>query len=215
MRAMALRILVADDHGIVRRGLRELLESKRDWKVCAEATDGRDAVLQAQHHRPDVAVLDLGMPELNGVEAARRIRASLPETEILILSAHASEKLAREVLEAGARGYLLKEDADQDLLAAVDAVSQHRAFFTTKLATWIARQRSERSDRSGQSLLTPREREIVQLLAEGRSNKEVAATLGISAKTTETHRANIMLKLNLHSIAELVRYAIRNEIVHI
>lgn len=213
MRPMALRILVADDHGVVRRGLRELLESQKGWKVCAEAADGRDAVVQAQHHRPDVAILDLGMPELNGVEAARQIHASSPETEILVLSAHASEKLAREVLEAGARGYLLKEDADQDLMAAVDAVSQHRAFFTSKLAAWIARQRSERSERGGQNL-TPREREIVQLLAEGRSNKEVAITLGISPKTTETHRANIMLKLNLHSVTELVHYAIRNEIIH-
>ena len=214
MRTMALRILVADDHSVVRRGLRELLESRKGWKVCAEAADGRDAVVQAQHHRPDVAILDLGMPELNGVEAARQVHASSPETEILILSAHASEKLARDVLGAGARGYLLKEDADQDLLSAVDAVSQHRAFFTSKLAAWIARHRSERSDRSGQNPLTPREREIMQLLAEGRSNKEVASTLGISPKTTETHRANIMLKLNLHSVAELVHYAIRNEIIH-
>jgi len=212
---MALRILVADDHSVVRRGLRELLESRKEWKVCAEASDGREAVMQVQRHQPDVAILDLGMPELNGVAAARQIRADSSRTEILILSAHASEKLAREVLEAGARGYLLKEDADQDLLAAVEAVSQHRPFFTTKLITWIARQRNERNDGTGQNLLTRREREIVQLLAEGKSNKEVAATLGISPKTTETHRANIMLKLDLHSITELVHYAIRNEIIHI
>lgn len=211
---MSVRILLADDHSVVRRGLKDLLESRRGWKVCAEAADGRAAVAKAERHKPDIAILDIGMPGLNGVEATRQIRAVSPGTEILVLSAHASEKLAREILEAGGRGYLVKEDADQDLLAAVDAVRQHRPFFTSKLVAWVARQRQEGKDGTPRSLLTPREREVVQLLAEGKSNKEVAAILGISAKTTETHRANIMLKLNLHSITELVHYAIRNEMIH-
>lgn len=211
---MPVRILLADDHSVVRRGLRSLLESRKGWKVCAEAANGRAAVAEAELHKPDVAILDIGMPDLNGVETTRQIRSVSPVTEVLILSAHASEKLAREIVDAGGRGYLVKEDADQDLLAAVDAVRQHRPYFTSKLVGWVARQRPETGDKVSRSLLTPREREIIQLLAEGKSNKEVATILGISVKTTETHRANIMLKLNLHSITELVHYAIRNEMIH-
>jgi len=211
---MPVRILLADDHSLVRRGLKGLLESKKGWKVCAEAADGRAAVAEAKRLRPDVAILDIGMPELNGVEAARQIRAVSPITEVLILSAHGSEKLAREIFDAGGRGYLVKEDADQDLLAAVDAVRQHKPYFTPKLADWVARQMREPKGKTPRGRLTPREREIVQLLAEGKSNKEAATMLGISAKTIETHRANIMLKLNVHSITELVHYAIRNEMIH-
>jgi len=211
---MPVRILLADDHSVVRRGLKGLLESKKGWKVCAEAGDGRAAVAEAKRHRPDVAILDIGMPELNGVEAARQIRAVSPVTEVLVLSAHGSEKLAREIFDAGGRGYLVKEDADQDLLAAVDAVRQHKPYFTSKLADWVTRQMGEPTGKASRGRLTPREREIVQLLAEGKSNKEAATMLGISAKTIETHRANIMLKLNVHSITELVHYAIRNEMIH-
>jgi len=211
---MPVRILLADDHSVVRRGLKGLLESKKGWKVCAEAGDGRAAVAEAKRHRPDVAILDIGMPELNGVEAARQIRAVSPVTEVLVLSAHGSEKLAREIFDAGGRGYLVKEDADQDLLAAVDAVRQHKPYFTSKLADWVTRQLSEPTGKASRGRLTPREREIVQLLAEGKSNKEAATMLGISVKTIETHRANIMLKLNVHSITELVHYAIRNEMIH-
>jgi len=211
---MPVRILLADDHSVVRRGLKGLLESKKGWKVCAEAGDGRAAVAEAKRHRPDVAILDIGMPELNGVEAARQIRAVSPVTEVLVLSAHGSEKLAREIFDAGGRGYLVKEDADQDLLAAVDAVRQHKPYFTSKLADWVTRQMSEPTGKASRGRLTPREREIVQLLAEGKSNKEAATMLGISAKTIETHRANIMPKLNVHSITELVHYAIRNEMIH-
>jgi DNA-binding NarL/FixJ family response regulator len=210
---MSVRILLADDHSIVRRGLRNLLESRRGWKVCGEAADGRAAVSKAAQLKPDAAILDVGMPELNGIEATRRIREVSPDTEILILSAHASERLAREVLEAGARGYLLKEEADQDLLVAVEAIRKHRPYFTPRLGEWTTRQTKEpRSER--RSSLTPREREIAQLLAEGRTNKQVATALGTAVKTVETHRANIMLKLNLHSITELVHYAIRNEMIH-
>ncbi|HXX44799.1 MAG TPA: response regulator transcription factor [Candidatus Acidoferrales bacterium] len=211
---MPVRILLADDHSVVRRGLKGLLESKKGWKVCAEASDGRAAVAEAKRHKPDVAILDIGMPELNGVEAARQIRAASPLTEVLILSAHGSEKLAREIFDAGGRGYLVKEDADQDLLAAVDTVRQHRPYFTRKLSDWVARQMQESDCKAPRGRLTPREREIVQLLAEGKSNKEAATLLGISVKTIETHRANIMLKLNVHSITELVHYAIRNEMIH-
>jgi DNA-binding NarL/FixJ family response regulator len=211
---MPVRILLADDHSVVRRGLKGLLESKKGWKVCAEAGDGRAAVAEAKRLKPDVAILDIGMPELNGVEAARQIRAVSPVTEVLVLSAHGSEKLAREIFDAGGRGYLVKEDADQDLLAAVDAVRQHKPYFTSKLADWVTRQMGEPTGKASRSRLTPREREIVQLLAEGKSNKEAATMLGISVKTIETHRANIMLKLNVHSITELVHYAIRNEMIH-
>jgi DNA-binding NarL/FixJ family response regulator len=211
---MPVRILLADDHSVVRRGLKGLLESRKGWKVCAEAADGRAAVAKAERHQPDVAILDIGMPELNGVEATRQIRTVSPVTEVLILSAHGSEKLAREILDAGGRGYLVKEDADQDLLEAVDTVRQHKPYFTSKLADWVVEQRQQTNGKASRRQLTAREREIAQLLAEGKSNKEVATLLGISVKTAETHRANIMLKLNLHSITELVHYAIRNEMIH-
>jgi len=209
---MAIRILLADDHGVVRRGLRHLLESKKGWKVVAEAADGRSAVAKAELEQPDVAILDIGMPELNGVEALRQIRAVSPRTGVLVLSAHRSEGLARQILEAGGQGYLVKDDADEELFDAVEAAGQHKRYFSSQLADWAARRKNGASTSRG--ALTPREREIAQLLAEGKTNKEVAAILGIAVKTTETHRANIMLKLNLHSITELVHYAIRNEMIH-
>jgi len=212
---MPARILIADDHGVVRRGLKSLLESVKGWRVCAEASNGREAVSKAKLHRPNVAILDIGMPELNGVEATHQIRKLSPKTEILILSAHGSETLAREVLEAGACGYLVKEDADDNLLAAVDALLRHTPYFPFKTIEWIAREKLGGRRKTSRSLLTPREREIVQLLAEGKGNKEVASILGISTKTAETHRANIMLKLNLHSITDLVHYAIRNKMIHV
>lgn len=210
---MPVRILLADDHGVVRRGLKTLLESRKGWKVCAEAADGRAAIAQAKLRQPDVAILDIGMPQLNGIEATRQIRHVSPRTGILILSAHGSEKLAEEILDAGGQGYLVKEDADQDLLSAVEAVSQFKPYFSSNLVDWAARREKNKRGRARNSL-TSREREIAQLLAEGKTNKQVAATLGITAKTIETHRANIMLKLNLHSITELVHYAIRNEMIH-
>jgi len=210
-----LRILIADDHAVVRAGLRTLLESRTDWAVCAESSDGRDAVDKAAKLKPDVAVLDIGMPLLNGVEATRRIRAACPSTEILILTMHESDDLVQQVVEAGARGYILKDDADRVLLAAVDAVRHHKPYFSTRVSTPPSDSlASPACDLSRtRSRLTPREREILQLLAEGKSNKEVASLLGISVNTAEAHRANIMLKLNLHSLAELVHYAIRNNII--
>jgi DNA-binding NarL/FixJ family response regulator len=210
---MSVRILVADDHGVVRRGLRALLESRRGWKICGEAANGREAVERAKRLKPDVAILDIGMPGLNGVEATRQIRKVSPKTEILILSAHGSEKLALEVLEAGARGYVVKEEADQSLMVAVDALLRHVPFLTTRIAKLMAREKRSGHRKAPKGRLTPREREIAQLLAEGKTNKEVAVILGISAKTVETHRANIMLKLNIHSITDLVHYAIRNKMI--
>jgi len=215
---MPVRILIADDHHVVRTGLRALLESKAGWQVCAEATNGREAVEQAGQLNPDVAVLDIGMPLLNGVEATRQIRKLSPHTEILILTMHDSELLVQEVLEAGAHGYILKDDADRNLIAAVDALRRHKPFLSPRVSDAVSKAVQPSGEgftpqRVSRSRLTPREREIVQLLAEGKSNKEVAVVLGISVKTAETHRANIMLKLNFHSITELVRYALRNKMI--
>ena len=211
-----LSILIADDHAVVRAGLRTLLESRTLWQVCAEAADGRDAVEKAAKHKPHIAILDIGMPLLNGVEATRQIRKSSPSTEILILTMHESDDLVQQVVDAGARGYILKDEADRVLLAAVDAARHHKPYFSTRITpTRHDDLPSHPSDghRPARPRLTPREREILQLLAEGKSNKEVANLLGISVNTAEAHRANIMLKLNLHSLAELVHYAIRNQIV--
>lgn len=210
-----LRILVADDHHVVRTGLRALLESKTGWQVCAEASNGREAVQKAGELQPDVAVLDIGMPLLNGVDATRQIRKASPGTEILILTMHDSEHMIEGVLEAGARGYILKDDADRNLLAAVEALRRHKPYLSPRVSAAVSKGASltgaegERPSRR----LTPREREIVQLLAEGKSNKEIATYLNISVKTAETHRANIMLKMNFHSVTELVRYAVKNKII--
>jgi DNA-binding NarL/FixJ family response regulator len=210
-----LRILIADDHSVVRAGLRALLESRPGWEVVAEATDGRDAVDKATKHKPDVAVLDIGMPLLNGVEATRRIRSASPTTEILILTMHESDDLVQQVVQAGARGYVLKDEADRVLLAAVDAARQHKPYFSTRITSGRSAEELTPPDgtKVSRSRLTPREREILQLLAEGKANKEVATLLGISVNTAEAHRANIMMKLGLHSLAELVHYAIRNQII--
>ena len=213
---MPVRILVADDHQVVRTGLRALLESKSGWQVCAEAANGREAVEKAGQLKPDVAVLDIGTPLLNGVEATRQIRKLSPQTEILILTMHDSELLIQEVLGVGALGYILKDDADRNLVAAVDALRRHKPYLSSRVSESVSNPASADGtafNPSSRSRLTPREREILQLLAEGKSNKEVAGILGISLKTAETHRANIMLKLDFHSVTELVRYAVRNKII--
>jgi len=212
---MPLRILVADDHHVVRTGLRTLLESENGWEVCAEAANGREALEKAKELTPDIAVLDISMPLLNGVEATRQIRRLSPKTEVLILTMHDSESLIQEVLEAGALGYILKDDADRSLIAAVKSLQRHKPYLSTRVSdvfskTILSASNNSASDRRR---LTTREREVLQLLAEGKSNKEIAGLLGISAKTAETHRANIMLKLDFHSITELVRYAVRNKII--
>ncbi len=215
---MALSILIADDHDVVRRGLKSLLESRLGWEVCAEASDGREAVELVKKFEPQVVVLDVTMPELGGLEATRQILGVLPRTEILILTMHESEELVGEVLEAGARGYVLKTDTGRDLLRAVEAVSEHKPFFNTKIAEmvlhgYLDRKRQPVAARSQPGSLTAREREVIHLLAEGKSNKQVATILGIATKTAEAHRLNIMRKLNLHSIAEVVRYAVRNQLL--
>jgi len=209
-----LRILVADDHQVVRTGLRALLESKAGWQVCAEAANGREAVEKAGELQPDVAILDIGMPLLNGVDATRQIRKVSPLTEILILTMHDSEHMIQGVLDAGAHGYILKDDADRNLLAAVESLRKHKPYLSLRVsATAAAAQPSTDGIERPARRLTPREREIVQLLAEGKSNKEIATYLNISVKTAETHRANIMLKMNFHSVTELVRYAVKNKII--
>jgi len=212
----SIRILVADDHEVVRRGVCALLESHAGFQVCDEAVDGREAVEKATRSLPDVVILDIGMPGLNGFDAARQIRKVSPASEILILTMHESEQVIREVLAAGARGYVLKSDAGRDLVAAVEALSHHKTFFTSSVAEMVLQKYLEGNpDSAGHeaSSLTPREREVVQLVAEGRTNKEVATALNISVKTAETHRTNIMRKLDCHSLSELVRYAIRNKII--
>jgi DNA-binding NarL/FixJ family response regulator len=212
-----VKILVADDHDIVRRGLKQLLTAHPGWEVCAEAKTGREAVALAQEHKPQVAVLDVSMPELNGLDAARRIRKLLPATEVVILTLHFSEQLVREIVEAGARAYIMKSDAERDLIAAVEALADHRSFFTARAGEIVLdgyrKPRTASDGKAPAGRLTSREREIVQLLAEGKSSKEVAVSLGISVKTAETHRANIMRKLELHSVSELVRYAVKNQII--
>jgi DNA-binding NarL/FixJ family response regulator len=213
---MPLRILVADDHALVRRGVRALLESQANWQVCGEAATGREAVEQVKRLDPDIVLLDLSMPELNGLDATRRILRDSPRTQVLVLTMHHSEELAHQVMQAGARGYVLKSDADRELIAAVESLQRRRVFLTPNLARPssldpdIPRQESVAG---GWSELTSREREIVQLVAEGRSSKEVAAALTISVKTVESHRTNIMRKLRIRSVGQLVRYAVRNGIV--
>jgi DNA-binding NarL/FixJ family response regulator len=215
----SLRILVADDHELLRRGVRALLETHAGWEVCDEAVDGREAVEKAIRLRPDLVILDIAMPGLNGLEAARQIRKEAPGSEILILTMHDSEQVIQEVLAAGARGYVLKSDASRDLIAAVEALSHQKTFFTHRvtemvLQTYLGGGTGAVEPGESALLLTPREREVIQLLAEGRSNKEVADILRISVRTAETHRTNIMRKLDCHSLSDLTRYAIRNNIIH-
>jgi DNA-binding NarL/FixJ family response regulator len=215
-----LRILIADDHDVARRGIRALLESHSGWQVCGEAKDGREAVELAAAQRPDLILLDIGMPNLNGLEAARQILATAPNALILILTMHDTDQIVREVLRAGARGFLLKSDAGRDLIAAVDALQQRRTFFTTKvsqmvLTGFLNRDNQIETADDNENVLTAREREVIQLLAEGKTSKEVAVTLNLSVKTAETHRTNLMRKLDLHSVADLTRYAVRNGIVQV
>ena len=209
-------ILIADDHEVVRRGIAAQIAQRPEWEVVAEATNGRDAVTLALRLKPDLIVLDLSMPELNGLAAASRIVAAQPEARILILTVHDSEQVVREVLAAGARGYILKSDAGRILMAALETLLAGGSFFTPKVAKMVVGgylRNPTSPEEPGAGALSAREREIVQLLAEGKSNKEVAAALGISVKTAETHRGNIMRKCGFGSLADLVRYAIRNHII--
>lgn len=215
----ALRILIADDHEVARQGIRSLLEDHVGWQVCCEAKDGREAVDFATNLKPDVFLLDIGMPNLNGLDAARQILATDPDARILILTVHDSEQVVREVLAAGARGFLLKSDAGRDLVAAVEALQHRRTFFTSRVAQMMLdgylRPHETNGDPNQCVVLTPREREVIQLVAEGKTTKEVATALSLSVKTAETHRTNLMRKLDLHSVAALTLYAVRNGIVQI
>jgi DNA-binding NarL/FixJ family response regulator len=210
-----LRILIADDHELFRRGVAAELTQVPGWVVAAEATNGRDAVALAASLKPDIVVLDLTMPELNGLEAARQIILADPSARILILTAHESEQLVREVLSAGAQGYVLKSDAGKTLISALQALLEGGSFFTSNVARMVldGYLRSESREAVPAQTLSAREREIVQLLAEGNSNKDIARVLNISVKTAETHRSNVMRKMGFDSLAELVRYAIRNNII--
>ncbi len=211
------RILLADDHEVVRKGLRALLETHAGYEVVGEAVDGREAIEMAARLRPDVAILDVGMPDISGLEATRQIVDENPQVKVLILTIHDSQYMASEALRAGARGYVLKSDAGLDLLQALESLGQNKPFFTPKVAELVLegfKKAQEVTDEEAVSpRLTSRETEIIQLLAEGKTSKEVANTLDISLKTVETHRAHIMTKLGVHSVAGLVRYAIREKIV--
>src|ERR1035437_6809190 len=213
------RILLVDDHQVVRRsGAGLIADARPPWEVWGEAAPGREAGAAAAALRPDIVVMDISMPEMNGLEATREILKENPGTEVLILSMHESEQMVHDVLSAGARGYILKRDAGNDLIAALEAIRQHKLFFTSRvsevvLSGYLGRIADAASAGGVSNRLSPREGQIVKLVAESKSNKEVAHILQISIKTVESHRANIMEKLGLHSVSELVRYAIRNNIV--
>jgi two-component system, NarL family, response regulator NreC len=212
-----IRILLADDHTVMRRGLRLLLENQPGFRVVAEASHGREAVEQAEATRPDVVVLDIAMPNLSGIEAALRIGAALPQTAIVVLSMHSDESYVLRALKAGVRGYLLKDSAESDLVDAIHAVSMGKAFFSPEISRMLVedymREIRARRVEDSYELLTSREREILQLLAEGKSNKDIAASLNVSLYTVETHRRNLQEKLNLRSFPELVLYAVRKGII--
>jgi DNA-binding NarL/FixJ family response regulator len=214
---LTIRILIAHDLEVVRRGLCAVLQVRPEWEVCGEAEDGGQALRQAQRLKPDIAIIDSVLPNLDGVEATRQVLRASPQTKVLILTLDYSDHLIREVLKAGARGFLLTADAVRDLEAAIDTLLQNKTYLSSRLAA-IVLDRSVKSSRIDQNTLTedrltPRERQVVQLLADGKTAKEVAANLGLSVKTVETHRSNVMRKLQIHSVSELVLYAVRNNII--
>jgi two-component system response regulator NreC len=212
-----IRIVLADDHTIIRSGLKLLLEQQPDFKVVAEAEDGRQAVQLVSRHHPDVVILDIGMPQLNGIEATRQIVAQEGHPNVVILSMHSDESYVLRALKAGARAYILKNAAEADLIRAVQAVSEGKSFFSPVISKMLledyVRQVREKEVEDSYDLLTPREREILQLIAEGKTNKEIASLLDLSPHTIETHRGNILVKLNLHSVPELILYAVRKGII--
>lgn len=215
----SIRILVADDHSIVRRGVRALLESQAGWTICGEAATGAEAILKAKRLKPDIIVMDISMPELNGLEATRQIHAVMPETPVLILSMHESDQHVREMLDAGARGYVLKSDLDRNLYVAIQTLRQGKTFFSAKVSEIVVdgfikgTANRRRQAQTTHQELTPRQKEVVQHLAAGRINKEIGAILGISTKTVEAHRAQIMRRLELRSFSDLVLYAARENII--
>jgi two-component system, NarL family, response regulator NreC len=213
-----LRLLVADDHPIVRHGLRKIVEAQPDWEIVGEASDGQDAVQQTLRLRPDVAIVDIGMPVVDGIEATRQISQRCPDVQVLILSMHADEAYVVRSLQAGAKGYLLKDSAGADLIQAVAAAAQGKSFFSPAVARVMLddymRHLAEQGKTDPYESLSERERQIFHLIANGQSNKEIASLLNLSPRTVETHRANILEKLHLHSAIELVLYAVRKGILH-
>jgi len=211
-----IRILIVDDHEFIRQGLRAVIERQAGWEVVGEAVTGREAIHSAERLQPEVVVMDVSMPDMNGLEATAEITRSHPNIKVLVLSMHDSEQIIRQVLASGARGYILKSDAGRDLVTAIDSLTEGRPFFTSKVSELLLsgylRQAEGGHAEAGDeaTALTAREREILQLLADGKSNKDIAGDLNISARTVETHRRNLMSKLNLHSIADVVRYAVKN-----
>ena len=214
-----LRILVADDHEIVRRGICALIISRTGWEICGEASDGREAVEKVKRLRPDVTILDISMPSLNGLEATRQIMMNDPKHRVLILSVNGSQQLVEEVLQAGAKGYLLKSDAGKDIVEAIDALRQGKPYFNSRVGDIVLNGYLQGKEApppfATPEKLTPREREVIQLIVEGQSTKEIANTLGVSVKTAETHRSHVMRKLRVHSVSELVLLAVRNNIVQV
>ena len=212
-----IRILLAEDHAVMRTGLRLVLERQPDFQVIGEASDGREALAQAQKEHPNVVVMDIGMPNLNGIEATRQICSNMPDCAVVILSMHSDEGYVLRALKAGAKGYLLKESAESDLIAAVRAVVAGKAYFSPAVSRMLVedyvRQLQDREIEDSYELLTTREREVLQLIAEGRSNKEIAGQLNVSLYTVETHRGNLMEKLNLHTVPELILYAVRKGVI--
>ena len=218
---MKLRILIADDHEVVRRGLSALLQAQEGWEICGEASDGREAVEKAKLLKPDFVILDIGMPNLNGLAATRQLTQHDPNFKIIVLTITDSDHVIREALDAGARGFVLKSDAVRDLVSAIDALQRGQMFFTPRVNELVLAGFLEKGAVSPRGAppkfpsLTPREREVIQLLAEGKSSKEVASVLNLSTKTAETHRSNIMRKLGFHSIRDLVLYAVKNNIIQV
>ncbi|HXP45530.1 MAG TPA: response regulator transcription factor [Candidatus Acidoferrales bacterium] len=218
---MKLRILIADDHEVVRRGLSALLQAQEGWEICGEASDGREAVEKAKLLKPDFVILDIGMPNLNGLAATRQLTQHDPNFKIIVLTITDSDHVIREALDAGARGFVLKSDAVRDLVSAIDALQRGQMFFTPRVNELVLAGFLEKGTVSPRGApprfpsLTPREREVIQLLAEGKSSKEVASVLNLSTKTAETHRSNIMRKLGFHSIRDLVLYAVKNNIIQV
>ena len=215
---MILRILIADDHDLVRRGIRVILESHDGWEVCGEARTGRDAVAKAKRLKPDIAILDVGMPDLSGLEAAKAIRIALPAAEILVVSMHQTDQLIREIVDSGVRGYILKSDSERDLVLAVENLANHKSFFAPRITELILGGFTSSSfpvdvPNVIPERLTPRERQMIKLIAEGKGSKALGSNFGISAKAAESQRSEIMRKLDAHTVAEVVRYAIRNGII--
>jgi DNA-binding NarL/FixJ family response regulator len=211
--ARPIRILIADDHEVVRSGLKAILEARPGWEVVAEVGDGKEAIAQAVETRPDVAIVDYSLPLINGIEATRQIRARAPHTEVLIFTMHDSDALVDEALQAGARAFLLKSEAPHYLVSAVESLSGHKPFFTGKLSEKLLDSFLSSHGHRSAPVLSARERVVVQLIAEGNSNKDMSAILNLSVKTIETHRSSAMRKLNITSTAALVRYAVRNKLV--